>query len=331
MDFPEKAPSSELGNPTPDDTQAVPVAKAPKEFDFDSVPPLYKKDGPDWRVIFNPQLPRDLDINLVHSLKHSTVVCCVKFSHDGKYLATGSERAAQIFEVWDIQSRTIQTKLEGHTSDIYSIDFSQDGRMIVSGSGDKTVRLWDVGTGNNTLTFAVEDSVASVAFSPEMQLIASGAVNGCIWVWETRTGVPLVRIEGPDGHSEGVYSVAFSPDGENLASGSFDQTIKVWDLSVPLQSIRPSRGKCIKTIEGHQAFVLSVAFTPGAKWLLSGSKDRGCQLWDPRTGISQCLVQGHKNSVLSVAAPPQGDFFATGSGDMVARIWSYGRYEGGGS
>jgi glucose repression regulatory protein TUP1 len=70
-----------------------------------------------------------------------------------------------------------------------------------------------------------------------------------------------------------------------------------------------------------QDFVLSVALTPDNQWVLSGSKDRGVQFWDPRTGLAQLMLQGHKNSVISVAPSPTGDLFATGSGDLSARIW----------
>jgi len=75
-----------------------------------------------------------------------------------------------------------------------------------------------------------------------------------------------------------------------------------------------------------QDFVLSVALTPDGNWVLSGSKDRGVQFWDPRTGNTQLMLQGHKNSVISVAPSPSGGSFATGSGDMRARIWSYKPY-----
>lgn len=94
--------------------------------------------------------------------------------------------------------------------------------------------------------------------------------------------------------------------------------------------------------QSAQDFVLSVALTPDGEWVLSGSKDRGVQFWNPRTGDTQVMLQGHKNSgtmsflgglrpllttvhylVISVAPSPQGELFATGSGDMRARIWKY--------
>lgn len=71
-------------------------------------------------------------------------------------------------------------------------------------------------------------------------------------------------------------------------------------------------------------FVLSVALSPDGEWVLSGSKDRGVQFWNPQTGDAQLMLQGHKNSVISVApSPVPGGLFATGSGDMRARIWRF--------
>ena len=69
--------------------------------------------------------------------------------------------------------------------------------------------------------------------------------------------------------------------------------------------------------------MLSVAVSHKGEWIVSGSKDRGVQFWDPRTSAVQLTLQGHKNSVISVAPNPAGTFFATGSGDTRARIWSY--------
>ena len=261
-----------------------------------------------------------------------------------------------LIQVWDIQSRTIRNTFHGHEQDIYSLDFSRDGRTIASGSGDRTVRLWDIETGQNTSVLSIEDGVTTVAISPDKQFVAAGSLDKSVRVWDMR-GYLAERLEGPDGHKDSVYSVAFSPDGRNLVSGSLDKTIKMWELSAPRgipSSAPPKGGRCIKTFEGHrvrfhiciplsihlrrlltayhlsQDFVLSVALTPDSQWVLSGSKDRGVQFWDPRTGHTQLMLQGHKNSVISVAPSPVTSpngvgYFATGSGDMRARIWSYSR------
>ncbi|CAM1510328.1 Fc.00g006630.m01.CDS01 [Cosmosporella sp. VM-42] len=377
--YPGNAQSPQVSHPTPDHARmggprAPPVGNALGDLEVDAVAPHNKKTGNDWYAIFNPQVQRVLDVDLVHSLTHESVVCCVRFSHDGKYVATGCNRSAQIFDVqtgekvcvledhnasdmsadlyirsvcfspdgrylatgaedklirvWDIQTRTIRNHFSGHEQDIYSLDFARDGRTIASGSGDRTVRLWDIEQGTNTLTLTIEDGVTTVAISPDYQFVAAGSLDKSVRVWDIHSGFLVERLEGPDGHKDSVYSVAFSPSGKELVSGSLDRTIKMWELSTARNGPNPGPkgGKCVKTFEGHRDFVLSVALTPDSNWVLSGSKDRGVQFWDPRTGTTQLMLQGHKNSVISVAPSPQGTYFATGSGDMKARIWSYRPY-----
>jgi glucose repression regulatory protein TUP1 len=215
----------------------------------------------------------------------------------------------------------IRHTFHGHEQDIYSLDFARNGRHIASGSGDRTVRVWDIESGQNVLTLSIEDGVTTVAISPDGKLVAAGSLDKSVRVWDANTGYLIERLEGPDGHRDSVYSVAFSPNGRELVSGSLDKTIKMWELHTTrgVPSITgTTRGKCTKTFEGHkvsdrnwpmtrksgfavltailQDFVLSVALTPDGKWVLSGSKDRGVQFWDPQTANAQLMLQGHKNS-----------------------------------
>ncbi|KAE8450085.1 transcriptional regulatory protein rco1 [Mollisiaceae sp. DMI_Dod_QoI] len=372
---PRAGASPQVGHPIPNQhPQQFRVGNALAELDLERLPGHQKKVEADWFAIFNPEVPRVLDVDLVHTLLHESVVCCVRFSHDGKYVATGCNRSAQIFDVvtgqkvcvlqdesvdsvgdlyirsvcfspdgrflatgaedklirvWDIASRTIRNTFAGHEQDIYSLDFARDGRTIASGSGDRTVRLWDIEAGQNVLTLSIEDGVTTVAISPDTKFVAAGSLDKSVRVWDAVTGYLVERLEGPDGHKDSVYSVAFAPNGKDLVSGSLDKTIKMWELVAPRgghPNNAPKGGRCIKTFEGHKDFVLSVALTPDGNWVLSGSKDRGVQFWDPRTGNTQLMLQGHKNSVISVAPSPSGGSFATGSGDMRARIWSYKPY-----
>ncbi|SZF01699.1 unnamed protein product [Blumeria hordei] len=355
---PRAVASPQVGHPIPSQhpaTYRVGVGNALADLELERLPAHQKKVEQDWFAIFNPEVPRILDVDLVHTLQHESVVCCVRFSHDGKYVATGCNRSAQIYDiisgqkicvlqdesvdsvgdlyirsVWDIASRTIRNTFSGHEQDIYSLDFARDGRTIASGSGDRTVRLWDIEAGHNTLTLSIEDGVTTVAISPDTKYVAAGSLDKSVRVWDTNSGYLVERLEGPDGHKDSVYSVAFAPNGKDLVSGSLDKTIKMWELVAPRgghPNNAPKGGRCIKTFEGHKDFVLSVALTPDGNWVLSGSKDRGVQFWDPRTGNTQLMLQGHKNSVISVAPSPSGGSFATGSGDMRARIWSYKPYQ----
>ncbi|KAF8536493.1 chromatin associated protein [Trichophaea hybrida] len=336
------------------------------DLDPESVSQEFLKEGSDWFAVSNPGLAQQLEVDLVHTLDHNSVVCSVTFSHDGKYIATGCNNSTQIFDVltgdkvatflydsvdgsgdcyirgvcfspdgtylatggedwqikvWNIASRSIRHTLNGHESDIYSLDFSRNSRHIVSGSRDRTVRVWDIISGENLLTLAIEGDANSVAISPDGRMFAAGSLDRTVRVWDTQTGYLLSRLEG---HLDSIYSVAFVlRDGHDqlLLTGSLDKTIKMWEMIKSPTNYGTFDGKCIRTFEGHKDFVLSVATTPDQKWILSGSKDGGVQFWDPLTGTAHLLLQGHKNSVISVKTSPTGRYFATASGDMRARIW----------
>jgi WD40 repeat protein len=146
--------------------------------------------------------------------------------------------------------------------------------------------------------FSIEDGVTTVAISPDNRFVAAGSLDKSVRVWDIQSGQLVVRLEGEQGHKDSVYSVAFAPSGDRLVSGSLDKTIKMWELTTSsrfMPAHGPS-GKCVRTFEGHKDFVLSVALTPHGDWVLSGSKDRGVQFWDPHTGVAQLMLQGHKNS-----------------------------------
>ncbi|KAI9865005.1 MAG: general transcription repressor [Vezdaea acicularis] len=344
--------------PPPQHAQGVNVGNKLADLDAERMPDTRKKEGNDWYAVFNPRVQRVLDVDLVHNLSHESVVCCVRFSRDGRYVATGCNKTAQIYDVrtgskvcvledknveekgdlyirsvcfspdgrylatgaedklirvWDIGEGTIKQTFAGHEQDIYSLDFAQTGRIIASGSGDRSVRLWDVERGVQTLVLTIEDGVTTVAISHDARYVAAGSLDKSVRVWDTETGFLVERLEGPRGHKDSVYSVAFSPNGRELVSGSLDKTIKLWEFAPNRAREAPQGGKCIRTFEGHKDFVLSVALTQDSRWVLSGSKDRGVQFWDPLTGDAQLMLQGHKNSGMSPSDEHQACPFGGGA------------------
>ena len=166
-----------------------------------------------------------------------------------------------------------RNRLETHSNQVLSVSFSPDGKTLASGSGDKTIKLWDITTGKEIRTLqGHSSSVASVSFSPDGKTLASGSYNNIIKLWDITTGMEIPTLRG---HSEGFWSVSFSPDGKTLASGNDDKTIKLWDIIT---------GTEIRTLQGHSSAVLSVSFSPDGKTLASGSDDNTIKLWDITTG-----------------------------------------------
>ncbi|KAH7410673.1 vegetative incompatibility protein HET-E-1 [Cadophora sp. MPI-SDFR-AT-0126] len=200
--------------------------------------------------------------------------------------------------------------LEGHSDVVSSVAFSRDGQRVVSGSGDKTVRLWNTATSALQQTLEGHSArVSSVAFSRDGQRVVSGSWDKTARLWDAATGALQQTLEG---HSGGVSSVAFSQDGQRVVSGSNDKTIRLWDAAT---------GALQQTLEGHSDGVWSVAFSPDSQRVVSGSDDETVRLWDAATGALQQTLEGHSDGVWSVAFSPDSQRVVSGSGDKTVRLW----------
>lgn len=201
--------------------------------------------------------------------------------------------------------------LKGHSSDVNSVTFSPDGQMLVTGSDDRTIKLWNLTTKQEIRTLVGHSSyIYAIAISPDGQIIASGSVDKTIKLWNLNTGKEIRTLIG---HSNSVASVAFSPDGKLLASSSLDKTIKLWNLET---------NKEIRTLTGHSQAVASVAFSPDGLTLASGSYDKTIKLWNLNTGKEIRTLTGHLDLVSSIAFSPDGQQLASASKDKTIKLWN---------
>lgn len=181
--------------------------------------------------------------------------------------------------------------LTGHLSSVCSVAISADGKILASGSFDRTIKLWNLETGELLHTLNRHSQpVLSLAFSPNNQILASGSVNDTIDLWNLSSGVVSCTIAD---HSDSVVSisVAISPDGQVLASGSDRHRVKLWQIE---------SGKLLNVLE-HSRGINTVTFSQDGQILASGSSDNTIKLWQLKTSQLIGTLVGHHRDVNSVA------------------------------
>lgn len=207
---------------------------------------------------------------------------------------------------------------DGQRGQVTSVVFSPDGKRLVTGGEDRTVRMWDVSSRRELATFDGHTAeVLTVAISPDGGTIASGSVDRTLRLWDVATSRGVGVLEG---HHDMVRSVAFSPDGRRLASGSWDKTVKLWDVE--------SRSE-ITTLETDRSEVKCVAFSPNGRNLASGGVNPTVEVWDlaTREVILPTQRQIRHNQVLSIAYSPDGKWLATASENKKVRLWDVSTYK----
>ncbi len=212
----------------------------------------------------------------------------------------------------------------GHTSIVWKVLFTPDGKELISVSDDKTIRFWDVASGEPIRVLRPpigpgrEGKLYAAALSPDGRTLAVGGWGlkdafGSIYLISTATG----RIERVlKGHTGVIFSLAFAvPPGGRLllASGSGDNTARIWDVAT---------GECRRVLEGHTDSVYGVAFAPDASRLATASFDKTARIWSVADGKCLQTLQGHTKEVRSVAWSPDGKLLATGGDDRSIRLWS---------
>jgi len=200
--------------------------------------------------------------------------------------------------------------LSGHLDSVWSVALSSNGQILVSGSEDKTIKVWDFP--NRKLLYTLNrhtDTVRSLAISGDGKTLASSSGDKTIALWNLQTGKLIRTLTG---HTSTVWSVAISNDGKTLVSGSQDDTIKVWNLHT---------GQLRRILYGHSGQVFSVALSPDEKTFATAGSDRTIKVWDLQTGVLLRTLKGHSDSVRFVVFSQDGQQLASSSWDKTIKVW----------
>lgn len=207
---------------------------------------------------------------------------------------------------------------------VMAIAISPDGRHVVSGSGDATILMWDVATGEIAAGpfYGHEDWVWSLAFSPDGSRICSGSRDSNLRLWEVaQPDMPPIIFQG---HQRTIQSVSFSPDSRYIASGSIDGTVRIWDTSDP--TLPP------KIYNDPTGGAITAVLSRDGTRILSGSSssDSGTLMgiWDWDSDTPTTVHLSDKGPVVSarVTISPDGRYFASTDKITVWETESHRRF-----
>lgn len=201
-----------------------------------------------------------------------------------------------------------------HSDYIASICLSLDGTKALSGSFDKTLKLWEVSPQNSLLDYQLTfdghtDAIYCVYLSHDDNLAVSGSADKTVKLWNIQTGKCIQTFEQ---HTDIVTSVVLSRDNNLIVSGSYDGTLKIWDVKT---------GECVSTLNEHQDAVRSVALNADGSLALSGSFDCSLKLWDIITGKCLHTFTEHTAEIHSVCFSSDGKFVLSGAFDGTLKYW----------
>lgn len=201
--------------------------------------------------------------------------------------------------------------LRGHSHFVSDVVMSSDGQFALSGSWDKSLRLWDLSTGQTTKRFdGHTKDVLSVAFSADNRQIVSGSRDKTIKLWNTLGQCKYTIQE--DGHSEWTSCVRFSPNTQNpiIVSCGWDKIVKVWNLT---------NCKLKTNHHGHSGYLNVVSLSPDGSLCASGGKDGQAMLWDLNEGKHLYTLDGG-DMINAMTFSPNRYWLCAATGPSI-KIW----------
>lgn len=254
---------------------------------------------------------------------HTQTVSCIKFSLDGKFLASSS--FGHSIKFWDPKTGRLVRTLDGHKGLVRGIEFSVDGKWLASTSGDKTVRIWDVASGKNTQTLVGHTGgTRCVAFSPDAKSVASSSNEKHIYLWNIATGKCVRKLSK---HKGTIRSLVYTPDGRSLISGGLDKSLFLWDvrsgsLRNSFEIVNPkNKGKK----KQQPPAIKGIAVSPDNRLAISVGTEDKVRVWHIDTGRQIRAIVGHIGTLTGVAYARSNKLFATSADDSSISIWSVGQ------
>ena len=231
--------------------------------------------NPEWKLVATLGPAPENRLDLAKSL-FSNRVLSLAFSPNGQFLATGGGEPSRSGELmlWNVETRTMARQIpDAHSDTVFGLDFSRDGKYLVSGGADKFVKQFEVETGKLVRSYEGHTHhVLGVSWKGDSSRIASAGADNTIKVWNVETGEQHRTIQN---YTKQVTSIRYIGASDNLISGSGDKTVKMH---------RSNDGGNYRNFAGSVDFVYSVAVTRDEGLAAAGGEDGIFRIWNGTNG-----------------------------------------------
>ena len=277
--------------------------------------------------VWKPDAPEPQQKLVLGSSAHQLGAYQVVFSPDMRSIYTcGADKSARQHGGTDVEGQSVSgtgvrqknfdISVGGHNEPVTALALSPDGKTLVTGSRDRTIRVWDLNTAKVVRTLQGHtDEVTSLAFSKDGNQLASSSKDQGIRIWNLSSTDEHRNFAGHDGY---VWSAVFSTDGKLFASAGADKSIVIRNSLT---------GEIVRKIPAHTLAVTAVAFNQDGSQLASSGGDQLVKLWDVKTGTLVKEFKGHTSAVMALAFGSDGKQLISGGADKIGRIWDIAKGE----
>jgi len=248
---------------------------------------------------------------------HRGWVTSIATTYEQSNLVVSSSRDKKVM-IWELTPESEQgigyarRALSGHSEPVSCVVLSSDGQFALSASWDRTMRLWDLNTGNSVRTFkGHEKDVNSVAFSGDNRQVVSGGRDKTIKLWNTLAECKYTISE--DQHTDWVSCVVFSPSAKTplIVSAGWDKLVKVWNLT---------NCKLRTNLIGHSNVVYTCTVSPDGSLCASGGKDGQAMLWDVNDGKNLYSLDDATGTINALTFSPK-NYWLCAATDTAIKVW----------
>jgi WD40 repeat protein len=196
-----------------------------------------------------------------------------------------------------------------HKDAVNSSRFSSDGKKVVTGSDDRTARLWDARSGAELQVFEHQQPVTNAKFNPRGDKLVTASQDGTARVWDVDTAETLAVLTG---HNDAVIDATFDDIGQRIVTASNDRTVRLWDGRLDNSSA---------ILSGHNDQIVALAVSRDNQRIATASNDGITRIWDEATTKAPLVLKGHSGGINTITFSSNGERVLTGSDDNTARVW----------